>query len=135
MLKRFHLQLEEIQPSQLYICDEKLASILRILDEGREDELEPIPIKILDGEKVSTDGHTRMFALYLRGTRRFLCEWEDTEMSWDAYRICVRWCKEAGITSIANLEGRVINWENYQKLWLERCRLMHDNLENHRGEE
>jgi hypothetical protein len=134
MLKRFYLQLKEIQPSQLYICDEKLADILKILDEGREDELDPIPIKILDGEKVSTDGHTRMFALYLRGTRRFLCEWEDTEMDWDAYRICVHWCKEEGITSTADFDGRVINWENYQKLWLDRCRMMQEELDKSRLE-
>jgi hypothetical protein len=129
MSKRFYLPIKEIQPSQLYTCDEKLAAILNIIDEGREDELEPIPIKILDREKVSTDGHTRMFALYLRGVRRFLCEWEDTEMDWKAYRICVEWCKKDSITSVADFEGRVLDWDNYQKLWLDRCRVMQEGIE------
>ena len=124
----FILSIEDIQPSQLYISRDKLQVVLRKLERDGIDSLEPIPIKRLDGELVSTDGHTRLFALYTLGLTETKAEWEDIELNWEAYRICVQWCKEEGITSIAGLEGRVIDSKSYETLWLKRCKIMHEAL-------
>ncbi|UCH56913.1 MAG: hypothetical protein JSV18_06110 [Candidatus Bathyarchaeota archaeon] len=130
----FLMSLDEIQPSQLYISREKLSQIREAFRKGDTDSLEPIPIKELNGEIVSTDGHTRGLAWYLNGFSLVEVEWEDTELDWEAYEICVAWCKEEGILSIADLEDRIIGPSEYQTLWLDRCRKMQEELAAKRGE-
>ncbi|MBE0526588.1 MAG: hypothetical protein IH631_06565, partial [Candidatus Thorarchaeota archaeon] len=76
-----------------------------------------------------TDGHTRLLAWYLHGHKKVACVWEDIEMDWDAYRIYVQWCEEEGIETIANLKDRILDPEEYQVLWLDRCRVMQDELQ------
>jgi len=132
-MDRFRLPIDQIQLSQIYISSAKLAEVMTAFESGKEDELEPIPIKELDGDMVSTDGHTRLLAWYLNGHREVECEWEDVEMDWDAYRICVQWCQEEGIQSIADLKDRILSPEDYQVLWLDRCRIMQDELTTKRN--
>ncbi|TFH06177.1 MAG: hypothetical protein E4H14_11335 [Candidatus Thorarchaeota archaeon] len=129
----FHLRIDQIQLSQIYISSTKLADVMNAFDSGKESELEPIPIKELDGNLVSTDGHTRLLAWYLHGYKEVECVWEDEEMDWDAYRICVQWCKEEGIETIADLKGRILDPNEYQVLWLDRCRVMQDELQPSRN--
>ncbi len=122
------LELHKIQPSQLYISKKKLDLVLNFFEEGREHELEPIPIKRLDGELVSTDGHTRGLAWHLNGFERVPVEVETMNLDWKAYRICVEWCKSNGIESIPDLQDRVVDHITYQRVWLDRCRIMQDEL-------
>jgi hypothetical protein len=131
-MARFHLQIDQIQLSQLYISSKKLAKVMEAFESGAENDLEPIPIKELDGDLVSTDGHTRLLAWYLHGHNEVECEWEDLEMDWDAYRICVKWCREEGIESIADLKERILEPADYQVLWLDRCRAMQEDLQTKR---
>lgn len=128
MTERFLMSLDKIQPSQLYINREKLARVMEILKSGGKGSLEPIPIKELNGEIVSTDGHTRALAWYLKGNSEVEVEWEDTDLDWEAYEICIAWCKKEGILSIADLEDRIIGPSEYQTLWLDRCRRMQEEL-------
>jgi hypothetical protein len=67
MTGSFLISLDKIQPSQLYISREKLSKVLTAFRTGDTNSLEPIPIKELNGEIVSTDGHTRGLAWYLNG--------------------------------------------------------------------
>ena len=127
------LELYKIQPSQLYISQKKLAAVLSLFEEGREQEMEPIPIKMLSGELVSTDGHTRGLAWYLNGYEKVPVEAETMELDWEAYRICVEWCKSEGIESIPDLHDRIIGHNTYQKVWLDRCRIMQDELAENRS--
>jgi hypothetical protein len=128
MNRRFSLRIDEITLSQLYVSSAKLDLVLGAFEEKREHELEPIPIKELDGNLVATDGHTRLLAWFLKGYKEVACVWEDIEMDRDAYRICVQWCKDEGIESVANLQERVVGPEQYQILWLDRCRVMQNEL-------
>jgi len=128
-MDRFLLSIDQIQLSQLYISSAKLTEVMKAFESGKEDELEPIPIKEIDSDLVSTDGHTRLLAWHLHGYKEVECEWEDIEMDWDAYRICVQWCREEEIQSIADLKDRIISPEDYQVLWLDRCRIMQDELQ------
>ena len=133
MAPSFWLRIEQIQLSQLYISSTKLASVMRVFEGGKQDALEPIPIKEIDGMLVATDGHTRLLAWFLNGHREIECEWEDTEMDWDAYRVCMQWCREEGIQTIADLKSRIISPEDYEVLWLDRCRAMQQQLEMKRA--
>ena len=130
----FRMNLEDIQPSQLYISRKKLERVLEAFDKDETHKIPPVPIKKLDGEMISTDGHTRALVWYLKGHSDILCEWEDLEMDWEEYRICVEWCKEAGIHGIPNLHDRIISTEEYEILWLGRCRAMHRELEQERAQ-
>ncbi|MHA1883274.1 MAG: hypothetical protein ACTSUO_09555 [Candidatus Thorarchaeota archaeon] len=133
MPKTFRLQLSKIQPSQLYISRSKLDIILKAFDAGTQEKLEPIPIKELNGELVSTDGHTRGLAWHMNGYSEVEVEWEDVEMDWEAYTICVEWCKQVGITSIPDLAPWIIDHDEYEIVWLERCKIMQDDLVSKRG--
>jgi len=130
----FSLQINQIVLSQLYINSDKLDAVLKFFEEKKEHDLEPIPIKELDGELVATDGHTRLLAWYLNGYKEVDCVWEDLEMDWDAYRIFVQWCRDEGIESIADLQDRIIDADTYQWIWLDRCRIVEEELESNRVE-
>ncbi|MDH5200865.1 MAG: hypothetical protein OEW93_08260 [Candidatus Bathyarchaeota archaeon] len=134
MTEIFLMSLKEIQPSQLYVSSEKLSIVLEAFSSGDSGSLEPIPVKELNGEIISTDGHTRALALYLKGFSEVEVEWEDTELDWEAYEICVAWCKEEGVFSIADLRNRIVEPLEYQVLWLDRCGKMQEELETRRSE-
>jgi hypothetical protein len=133
MSDTFRLRLDDIQPSQLYISKAKYAEVLRYFDTEKQSELEPIPIKELDNELISTDGHTRGVAWCLKGYEEVDCTWEDSEMDWDEYRVCVKWCKDAGIHSMIDLKDRFLDHSEYEILWYERCRVMQEALEKQKG--
>lgn len=130
----FLMSLKEIQPSQLYVSSDKLSRVLEALSSGGFGSLEPIPVKELNGEIVSTDGHTRALAMHMKGFSEVEVEWEDTELDWEAYKICVAWCKEEGIQSIADLRNRTVEPSEYQVLWLDRCGKMQEELATRRSE-
>jgi hypothetical protein len=133
MAPTFRLRIDQIRLSQLYISSAKLASVMKVFEDGNENILEPIPIKEIDGMLVATDGHTRLLAWFLNGHDEVDCEWEDTDMDWDEYRVCMQWCKDEGIQTVADLADRIITPEEYEVLWLDRCRIMHEDLEMKRS--
>lgn len=118
------MKLDEIQPSQLFISSEKLSRVMRDLDPRRPETLEPIPVKKLGNQVIFVDGHTRALAAYLCGFSEVPVFWEEEELDWEAYEICVGWCKEEGIHRIADLKDRVVPQEDYEVLWLKRCEEM-----------
>ncbi len=134
MKDSFKLHPSKIQPSQLYISQSKLNRLLEEIERGDTQIFEPIPIKEIDGDLVSTDGHTRAVAWLLNGNEYLDVEWEDEDLDWDAYRICVQWCKDEEITKISDLKQRIISHEDYEVLWYERCKNMQDDLDRKRNE-
>ena len=130
----FKLSMYEIQPSQLYISQTKLNNVLNAMKSINPIDMDPIPIKKIDGEYVSTDGHTRGVAWLLSGYEYTEVMWEDEDLDWEAYRICVQWCKDESITSIPDLKERIIINEDYEVLWLEKCRNMQEDLDCGRRE-
>lgn len=126
--KTFWMPLSALQPSQLYINQEKLSVLQSEIDFSDPENIPPIPVKKLDDRWVMMDGHTRAFAAYLAGISRLPVYLDEDELDWEAYRICVSWCWKAGIESVADLQGRVISANMYKQLWLDRCSQMHKGL-------
>ena len=132
MTKPFMMKLNGIQPSQLYISSEKLSAVMKTFDSTKPESIEPIPIKKLGNETIFVDGHTRAFAAFLHGFSEVPVYWEDEELDWDAYEVCVGWCKKEGIRSIADLKNRVVSQKNYEILWYRRCEKMQQDLAKRR---
>jgi len=128
MTRTFIMKLDEIQPSQLYISSEKLSEIMKTFDPNNSKSIEPIPIKKLGNEIIFVDGHTRAFAVFLHGFSEVPVYWEDEELDWDAYEICVDWCKREGIRTVADLRNRVVSQKDYEILWYRRCEKMQRDL-------
>ena len=45
------------------------------------------------------------------------------------YTECARWCKEDDVTGIADLIGRIVGPERFERQWTERCQRVSDRLE------
>ena len=133
MTKSFMMKLGEIQPSQLFINSEKLSLVMKTFDVNPR-SIEPIPVKKIGDQVVFVDGHTRAFASFLRGMSEVKVYWEEDELDWDAYEVCVDWCKKEGINTIADLKERVIPSKEYQVLWLDKCEKMQRELEAKRNQ-
>jgi len=127
------MPLSALQPSQLYISSEKLEAVRRRYRPDNMTSLPPVPIKKLGRSLVITDGHTRAAAAALAGLTEVLVYWEDEELGWDLYRVCIRWCRRAGIRTIYELKDRIISPEQYQRLWLKRCARMQTAQRRKRG--
>jgi hypothetical protein len=130
----FLRRLDEIQPSQLFVSAEKLSRVMGDPDCITLQALAPVPLKELGGRVVLTDGHTRALAVHLSGLTDIRAFWDPDDLDWEAYEICVAWCREEGIHTVADLEDRVVPAEAYEVLWLERCRRMHQDLEARRNQ-
>jgi hypothetical protein len=133
LTKFFLKKLDEIQPSQLFINSEKLCQVMERLDPPTLEFLDPVPVKELDNCLIFTDGHTRAFAAFLFGLTEIRVFWDEDDLDWDAYRICVEWCRAKGIFTIADLKDRVISPEDYEWLWRNRCREMQQELKTRRS--
>lgn len=118
------IDLSRIQPSQFYISEEKLRAIETWFDPTDLLNFDPIPIKMLDGEMVSTDGHTRCMAAMLHGMTSVPFVWEQDDLDWEMYRRCIAACKEKGIYSIIDLHDRIISASEYEIKWNQWCDAM-----------
>jgi hypothetical protein len=130
MHKEMVMNLYEIQPSQLYVNSMKLQNVLSWFKPEDINSYDAIPIKKLNNKIIFTDGHTRAYAAYLKGINEIKVYWDEDDLDWNAYQICVDWCNDENITYINVLEGRVISDEEYKVLWLDRCRVMQQELES-----
>ncbi|MFW9988319.1 MAG: ParB/Srx family N-terminal domain-containing protein [Candidatus Odinarchaeota archaeon] len=124
----FKMNIGDIQPSQLYISKKKLAKVKEKLNSKDLSTLEVIPIKKIGNETFYVDGHTRAFAAYQVGFTEIPVKWEEDELDWEMYVICIKWCKDTGIYSIADLKNYVVDHKKYKILWYKRCDNLHKEL-------
>jgi hypothetical protein len=123
------MKMSQIQPSQLYINQERLSEVIVALDRLKPDLIKPIPVKKLGEKIVLTDDHTIALAAFLRGVSEVRVYWEEDELDWNAYEICVQWCQKEGVRTIADLKNRVVSPKEYDALWVNRCKKMQQELE------
>jgi ribosomal protein S18 acetylase RimI-like enzyme len=126
------LKLKDLQPSQFYISEKKLKDIEAWLNPADLSCFEPIPVKLLDGRPVMTDGHTRAVAALRAGLEVVPLVWDEDELSWDMYRACVAACREHGIESPRDLMTRIISEEEYREKWDKWCDRMQAEVERNR---
>ena len=96
--------------------------------------IEPLPVKKLGDKIIFVDGHTRAFAAFLRGFSQIPVYWENEELDWDAYAVCVEWCEKENIHTVADLKNRVVPEKDYEILWYKRCEELDKMLKRKRKE-
>ncbi len=123
--KRVHrIALKDIRPSQLYLSEQRL-----VRTQQENENLEPLPVKKIANELFLTDGHHRAFTLWKKGRRKVEVYYDQDDMDWLEYLICVDWCRKENIESISDLKGRVVFEDEFEELWIERCQRMHESVE------
>ena len=125
----YKLTIKDLQPSQFYISERKLASVEAWFDPADLSNFEPIPVKELDGVPVITDGHTRAVAALRVGVDRVPLVWDTDELDWRLYRACVTACRRRGILSPADLLTRIISAEEYVEQWDAWCDRLHADID------
>lgn len=115
------IKIKDLQPSQLYISKEKLDAVMSWFDPNDFTNFEPVPIKLLDGEIIITDGHTRLVAALLLGLETVPLIWDEDELNWDMYRACVKECKKQRLLSPIDLLKRIVSKEEYDIKWNKWC--------------
>lgn len=117
---------EDLHPTQLYLSSAKLAAVANWFDFDAP-AYDPLPAFEYEGEWYLSDGHTRAFAAWLAGESRIRVE-RDTEVreayDFGVYRTCIEWCADAGVESIPDLRGRVVEPATYEEVWIDRCRAL-----------
>lgn len=127
MTNGFTMALKDIQPSQLYISAQKLAAVQKWFDPKKFETMAPIPVYRLGQHIIFTDGHTRALVAYLKGLTDIKVYWDQDDLDWNLYEVCVQWCRKEGIFSVADLADRVVSPADYEKLWLVRCKNLQRN--------
>lgn len=118
------LPLSGVRPTQLYLSSAKLASAVERFDFGDPD-YGPLPAFEHEGDWYLADGHTRAFCAHLAGEDALRVERDEdlrAEYDFDVYLAAIEWCGEAGVETVPDLAGRVVDPGAYESLWLERCR-------------
>ena len=126
------LKLRDLQPSQFYISAKKLQGVEAWLDAGDLSGFEPIPVKVLDGVPVMTDGHTRAVAALRAGLDAAPLVWDEDELDWEMYRICVEACRSRQLFSPVDLMERIIPETEYAEKWDAWCDKMQAEVKQSR---
>ena len=113
--------LKDLQPSQFYISQAKLSNIQAWFRKDDLSNFEPLPVKVLDGIPILTDGHTRAVVAILAGLESVPLVYEEDELDWNLYRYCVEQCSQKGIHSPYDLVDRVISAHDYEEKWIGWC--------------
>lgn len=121
------LTLLEVQPSQFYISEDKLHGVEAWLKDDLQG-FEPIPVKLLDGIPVMTDGHTRAVAALRRGWIRVPMIAETDDLDWEMYQLCVDACRKQNVFTPKDLMARIISAADYRRLWDEWCDEMQEKV-------
>jgi ribosomal protein S18 acetylase RimI-like enzyme len=117
-----------VAPTQLYISRAKLERARRYLEACDYADYDPLPVKQIGRVLFFTDGHSRALLLWRAGHTEIVTVPDEDEMEWASYLENVEWCRQAGIATIAGLDGRVVSEAKYQVLWRDRCETAHDNM-------
>ena len=124
--------LKDLQPSQFYISQAKLSNIQAWFHKDDLSNFEPLPVKVLDGIPILTDGHTRAVAAILAGLESVPLVYDEDELDWNLYRYCVEQCTQKGIHSPYDLVDRVISAHDYEEKWIGWCEQIPSKLQQNK---
>lgn len=109
------VKLEDIQPSQLYISEEKYQRLLNWI-QTEEDII--IPVTLFQGQLIALDGHTRLKIAQHLNFNQVTVYVEEADPYIQDF---VMFCKQEQKMKIHDLP--IISKESYQRLWNDFCKL------------
>lgn len=115
-VKTFDLELDQIQPSQFFVDEDKLKEVASFV-RGPEDVVIPVTRMENTNQYISQDGHTRMYCACQKGIRTvkaFLAEEENDYISY-----FVEEARNRGIYKISDMQ--VLSHEEYTEKWHRFC--------------
>ena len=115
------LSLKDLQPSQFYISGKKLQDVQKWFNPSDLSGFEAIPVKMLDGIPVITDGHTRAAAAVLARLASVPLVWDRDDLSREMYRRCVEECRNRQIHSPHDLIRCIVPETDYHEKWDRWC--------------
>lgn len=115
------LTLTDIQPSQFYLSQAKIANIHAWFDPTDLSTFDPIPVKYLNGCVIFTDGHTRAWVAHSAGLKTVPLAWDPDALDWDLYQLCVDACRERGVYSVSDLHNKILSEPDYEEKWIHWC--------------
>lgn len=122
------MNIQHLQPSQLYISQNKLNRVCDWLNPLAADAVQ-IPVIWLADKWVVTDGHTRLFEMLNQGISEVNVYEDPDELDLDAYLECVKWCEMEGVNTVKDLHNRILEEDEFQEKWIQRCQAMHEMLQ------
>lgn len=107
------LEVDKIQPSQLYIDEDKVNAIKSFIKNSKD-----IIIQVVksDDGYICVDGHTRLFIAFLKNFKNILAI--ETELE-DDTNYFVSQAKKRNIFTIKDL--KLVSHSDYKKLWIDFC--------------
>ncbi len=130
----FNVGLSALQPSQFYVSEKKLRDVETWFEPSDLSNFEPIPVKMLDGALVMTDGHTRAVAALKAGIDEVPTVWDTDDLDWEMYRRCVEECRNRHVFSPLDLVDRIVTDSEYAVKWDHWCDDMQADVERIRAE-
>ncbi len=121
MLDIESLCISDIQPSQFYLSQKKVAALLEWFDKDDLTHFEPVPICALNGEIIFTDGHTRAWVASQLGLTKIPLRWDESIDDPTFYEIRVVAAQDRGIKSIRDLTPYVVDEHTYETAWNDWC--------------
>ena len=115
------MDLLKIRPTRLYISGLKSEKVKQQYAPLSVNNIDPIPIFNRNGVIYFSDGYTCAFFAYLNGVTQILVYWDQDDLAWGLYDICISWCEDAGTKTIVDFKDAVISHESYKILWIQRC--------------
>jgi len=121
-MEQFLYPIEQIRPSQLFLNEAKLQRLEGLFNPLDWTNNDPLPIKKHQQQVFFTDGHTRAYLYHWSGITAIPVYWDCDETNLDLYLECLKWCEIEGIYHIEDFGQRIISTDDYERLWIERCR-------------
>lgn len=121
-VKLFDLPLQQIQPSQFYVDQEKLAAVGSFIK--REEDI-VIPVMEYEGRYVSEDGHTRLYLAHRRGYARVRAFLEEEDIGY--IPDFVKEARSRGIYHVGDMAE--LSHEEYEEKWNRFCDAFFAGLE------
>lgn len=128
-MNTFRVRIDQLQPSAPYLSRARLDTILS----NTAFILKPVAVKEYNGRLCIIEGHERLLALQTLGLSEVEVYLEDAPADPALWEICVELCERQGITSILDMEDRVVSLSGYLQLWIDRKREMRRQLQLKEG--
>ena len=128
---KFHgiklINIDQLGLSQIYLSSNKITSVIKWFNPQNMDIFQPLPVHDFGNNTYTlTDGHTRAYVAYKNGVSVLPVVYDNDDIVTNQvgqmlYKADIEWCKRLKLSHIKQLENRILNKNEYQKLWLERC--------------